>query len=234
MPELPESILLPPPYERPERPVTPQTEPALSVRDLPARVPGRDGGILNVSVKEYTFTFSTVPLCYEDLVQYRLDSPYKAMALLFLAFRVWTPQNKRDCLEMLDYLTNTNVFSGKRDAQGRQLAKRASEHQFWTDFVRDRMMQNEKYRFIGSAYLRGAAPENGYAPSLPLTVTVRQSVYEPYKAATPTTPELRQVLVSLPGADSERYCLFYQDQRGDWRVWSDNWKGLLADVKPVI
>jgi len=230
-------ILMPPVYERPAEPANPQVEPEVEVRDVPAQAAGVDDYgnpiVLDTTVKEYSFTFSTVPTCYEDIVQYELDSPYKTMALLFLALRTWTPANKTDCHEMLDYLTNTAVDSWQTDAEGHKLSRKFSQYQFWTDFLRDRMMQNEKYRFIGNAYLNGATPANDYTPTLPITITVRQSVYDPFKPSNGhlTDPSLRQVLVSLAGDDNDRYSLFYQDQRGDWRVFGDNWMGLLADVK---
>ena len=230
-------ILFPPEYARPEHPANPQTEPVETVFDIPAKAVGRDDNgeeiILDVTVKQHTFTFSTVPTCYDDIVQYKLDSPYKTMALMILAFRTWTKENPKICLEMMDYLTNTNADSGKKDANGRKLSRKFSEYQFWTDFLRDRMTQNNKFRYIGNAYLDGAMPSNNYTPSEPLTVTVRESVYNPYKPSDghETDPTLYQVLTTIPGADNDRYALFYQDQRGDWRVFGDNWKGLLTDVK---
>ena len=235
-----EDAVLPPEVQRPGSYAHPQQEPEVQVQRIPAKAAGVDENgsptVIDTSVMEYTFTFSTVPTCYEDIVQYELDSPYKAMALLFLAYRTWTPENPTDCLEMMDYLTNTAADSGAKDAEGRKLAVPCSQYKPWVDFVRDRMRQNEKYRYIGNAYLGGAAPGNDYTPTEPITVTVRQSVYDPYKsAAGAASPELKQVLIHIDGADNDRYGLFYQDQRGDWRVFSDHWKGLLADVqKPVM
>ena len=230
-------IIMPPEYERPSNPAHPQVEPVETVFDIPAKAPGVDDNgesvIMDVTVQQHTFTFSTIPTCYEDIVQYKLDSPYKTMALMIMAFRTWTPDNKKDCLEMMDYLTNPNVDSGKKDANGRKLSKKFSEYQWWTDFVRDRMTQNNKYRYIGNAYLDGAMPSNDYTPTEPYTVTVRQSVYDPYKpeGGHLTDPTLYQVLTTIPGADNDRYSIFYKDERGDYRVFSDNWKGLLTDVK---
>ena len=230
-------VLLPPEYKVPEHPANPQQEPEVSVYDVPAKAAAVDDYgnpiVIDTTVKQYSFTFSTVPTCYEDIVQYKLDSPYKTMALMLLAFRTWTPTNQTDCAEMLDYLTNTAVYSGKTDASGHKLSQKFSLNQYWIQFLRDRMTQNNKYRYIGNAYLEGAMPDNNYTPSEPVTITVRQSVYDPFKPAGGhlTDPSLRQVLISLPGSDSDRYSLFYQDQRGDWRVWGDNWKGLLTDVK---
>ncbi|MBQ1334093.1 MAG: hypothetical protein IIY34_01960, partial [Clostridia bacterium] len=102
---------------------------------------------------------------------------------------------------------------------------------YWRDTLRDRMMQNTKYRYIGNAYLGGATPKNNYTPSKTITVTLRQSVYDPYKAEAAESPELKQVLIHIEGADNDRYALLYQDQRGDWRFFGDNWMGLLADVQ---
>ena len=221
-----------------------QKEPVETEYEVPAKAPAVDDMgndiVVDTTVKQHTFVFSTVPTNYEEIIQYKLDSPYKTMALLFLAYRTWTPENPTDCLEMLDYLTNPNVDSGKKDANGRKLSKKFSEHQFWVDFLRDRMRQNEKYRYIGNAFLEGAMPSNNYTPTKPVTITVRESVYNPYRPSSgditvpynaETDPTLYQVLVSIPGADNDKYSLFYQDQRGDWRVFGDNWKGLLVDIK---
>ena len=231
-------IPLPPEPVRPASPAHPQTEPALRTSKVPAKAVGVDEDgkeiILDVEVEQYTYTFSTVPASYEDLVQYKLDSPYKTMALLFMAYRTWTPDDPSTCMEMLDYLTNTAVDSGEKDASGHILSTKASDYKPWVDFVRDRMRQNEKWRYIGNAYLGGAGPLNDYAPTEPVTVTLRQSVYDPYAAGDAATPRLTQVLIHIDGADNDRYSIFYQDQRGDWRVWGDNWKGLLADVQTPL
>ena len=230
-------ILMPPETVRPATYQHPQEEPVETVFEIPAKAPGVDDNgnavVMDVTVKQHSFTFSTVPTCYEDIIQYKLDSPYKTMALMIMAYRTWTPDNKKDCQEMMNYLTNTDVNSGKTDANGRKLSRKFSEYQFWTDFLRDRMTQNDKYRYIGNAYLDGAMPSNDYTPSEPLTVTVRESVYNPYKPSDghETDPTLYQVLSTIAGADNDRYSLFYQDQRGDWRVFGDHWKGLLTDVK---
>ena len=217
-------------------PKTPQQEPQVETRDIPAKAAGVDEHgdpiVINTKVKEYTYTFNTVPTCYEDLVQYELDSPYKTMALLFLSFRTWDPDNPEICAKMLEYLTNTAVEKPKAtDAQGHKLAYGFSEYLPWIQALRDRMIQNGKYEYIGNAYLNGATPGNHYTPSSPVKITVRQSTYDPYKDGTETTPELMQVLIKIPGADNDRYSLFYQDQRGAWRVFGDNWQGLLADVR---
>ncbi|MBQ1435790.1 MAG: hypothetical protein IIZ19_07830 [Clostridia bacterium] len=230
-------VLMPPETIRPEKYTNPQREPVESIFEIPAKAPGVDDAgnpiIIDTTVKQHTFTFTTVPKTYEDIIQYKLDSPYKTMALLILAYRTWTPENPNDCLKMLDYLTNTDVSSGKKDATGHYISRKFSEYQWWYDFLRDRMRQNEKYRYIGNAYLEGAMPSNDYTPSLPVTITVKESVYVPFssKETKETDPPLYQVLISIPGADNDRYSLFYQDQRGDWRVFGDNWMGLLADVK---
>jgi len=227
--------LMPPEYTVPAQPANPQTEPTVVEYEVPAKVSGYDDygapTVIDTTVTQYSFTFSTVPTCYEDIIQYKLDSPYKTMALLLLAFRTWTPQNKTDCQEMLDYLTNTNADSLKTDSEGHKLSRKFSEYEVWKQFLTERMNQNTKYRYIGNAYLEGAMPENDYTPTEPITITVRQSVYDPYNVRKGTDPSLKQVLISLPGSDSDRYCLFYEDQRGDWRVFSDSWQGLLTDVK---
>ena len=231
-------ILLPPETGTPG---TGQKEPDLKIDTVPAKAAGVDENgdpiIIDTTVEQYTYTFTTIPKTYEDIIQYKLDSPYKTMALYFLALRTWTPEDQNTCAQMLDYLTNPNVDSGLTSG-GKKLSKKFSEYKAWTDFLAARMKQNDKYRFIGNAYLGGACPENNYAPDGspdgPVTVTLRQSTYDPYKAAQTGSPELKQVLIHIDGADNDRYGLLYQDQRGDWRFFSDNWRGLLADVKTPL
>ena len=148
------------------------------------------------------------------MAQYEPDSPYKAMALLILAFRAWTPENPTDCLEMLDCLTDTGSTIAGSDTPCP-----FSRYTPWVSALNDRMTQNDKYRYIGNAYLGGATAENDYTPDDPVTVTLRQSAYEPYAEATEESPALYQVLVSLEGVDSDRYCLFFRDGAGNWRVY---------------
>ena len=65
-----------------------QVEPEVEIVDIPwQRVAENGVDLEDTAVKQYTFTFSTVPASYEDIVQYELDSPYKTMALLAMAFR---------------------------------------------------------------------------------------------------------------------------------------------------
>lgn len=222
--------------DRPAPTTTAQTEPALTVTDIPWKAVGENGvDVVDTTVKQYAYSFSTVPTCYEDIAQYELDSPCKTMALLILAFRAWTPEDPDTCAQMLDYLTNTATEKpGAADGAGHPLCYAFSEYTPWLFFLKDRMMQNDKYTYIGSAYLNGASPENNYTPSQPIQITVRQSVYDPYRAQSDTTPALKQVLIRIAGDNSDRYSLFYQDQRGDWRVFGDNWKGLLSDVKTPV
>ena len=159
-------------------------------REVVSLIPG-------TGLEQHVFTFSTLPSNGAEMAQYEPDSPYKAMALLILAFRAWTPENPTDCLEMLDCLTDTGSTIAGSDTPCP-----FSRYTPWVSALNDRMTQNDKYRYIGNAYLGGATAENDYTPDDPVTVTLRQSAYEPYAEATEESPALYQVLVSLEGADS--------------------------------
>ena len=47
------------------------------------------------------------------------------------------------------------------------------------------------------------------------------------------TLAIERVVTRFQGADTERYMDLYEDPKdGKWYIWSDTYKGLLADIKP--
>ena len=113
-----------------------QAEPVETVKDVPAKALDTSGKPIDVTVKEYTYTFSSVPTTAEEIRNYKLDSPYKTMALLIMA---WTPDNQKDCLGMLDYLTDTeSTISGTNEKCP------FSQYKPWISALNDRMTQNDK------------------------------------------------------------------------------------------
>ena len=128
-------------------------QPEITMTGVPARALDESGGIIDVTVDQYTYTFPNLPQTAAELSQIELDSPYTTMALLILAFRTWTPEDPGTCLGMLDYLTDT----GAR-VSGSDTTILFSRYHPWVDSLAARMTQNDKYRYIGNAYLGGAAP----------------------------------------------------------------------------
>ena len=124
-------------------------------REVVSLIPG-------TGLEQHVFTFSTLPSNGAEMAQYEPDSPYKAMALLILAFRAWTPENPTDCLEMLDCLTDTGSTIAGSDTPCP-----FSRYTPWVSALNDRMTQNDKYRYIGNAYLGERRRKTTIPPMIP-------------------------------------------------------------------
>ena len=183
-------------------------------------------GIKNVELKQAKIVFDSMPDSPDALRAIDRsgeDGKYLTMALIISAFRTWTPQSPDVCCSMLEILMNSPTCGMVFNNFGKQ-------------FVRDRMMQNNKYPFLGNAYLDGAEPANGYTPTEPLSVTVEEYVYNmPPSTMYGATLNLERIVTRFKGADNPRYMDFYCDPKDNqWYAWSDSYKGLLVDIKPPM
>ena len=107
---------------------------------------------------------------------------------------------------------------------------------FTKSFVKDRMLQNDKYDFLADAYFDGANPDNCYTPNNPLSITLREYPYAP-QLSTMYGPNIyvEKIVSDFKGADSERNVSVYKDPKDQkWYIWSDSYKSLLVDIKPII
>ena len=166
-------------------------------------------------------TFNELVLNANDLKKYdRASDKYMTVALLLSAYKTWTPDNEKDCEEMMKLLMNSPTVENSYSAHTKQ-------------FVKDRMMQNEKYRYIANSYFKGATVENGYDPSTPLTLEFEEFPYAPQKSNMyGETLTIDKVMVKSSGADSIRSISVYKDPKdGNWYIWSDTYGGLLTDVR---
>lgn len=180
-------------------------------------------GVKNVEIRQAKITFDRVPSNVEELKQIDRsgeNGKFLTMALVFCAFRTWTPDTQGVCNDMLANLMNSPTCGMVFNNFGQQ-------------FVKDRMMQNNKYPFLGNAYFDGAEPANSYVPTEPLSVTVEEYVYNmPPSTMYGPTLNLERIMTRFQGADNPRYMDFYVDPKdGWWYAWSDSYKGLLVDIK---
>ncbi|MBR1693102.1 MAG: Ig-like domain-containing protein, partial [Lachnospiraceae bacterium] len=91
-----------------------------------------------------------------------------------------------------------------------------------------------KYEYMGNAYFDGANRFNDYTPSLPLTVTVEDYVYDGIWSDVYNT-YIYTVVVRIPGADNARLLRLYKDKYdGQWYIFSDSWKGFTADIQTPV
>ena len=185
-----------------------------------------DEGIEAVKLKEVNIEFLMLPKTIDEL---RLinrtgnNGKFITVALLIAALKAWKTNDEETCAEMMKELLNSPTVPN-------------NYNNFTKSFVKDRMLQNDKYLFLADAYFDGAEPNNGYKPSEPLTVTLREYPYAP-QVSKMYGPELyvEKIVSDFKGADSERSVSVYQDPKDHkWYIWSDSYKSLLVDVKPII
>lgn len=165
--------------------------------------------------------FNEQVLNVNDLKKYdRASDKYMTVALLLSAYKTWTPDNESDCEEIMKALMNSPTVKDSYSAHTKQ-------------FVKDRMMQNNKYNYIANSYFKGATVENGYKPSEPLTLEFQEFPYAPQKSNMyGVTLTIDKVMVKSAGADSVRSVSVYKDPEDDnWYIWSDTYGGLLTDVR---
>ena len=91
--------------------------------------------------------------------------------------------------------------------------------------IKDRMTQNDKYPYLGKSYFIGATPGNDYTPNQPLQLEVKTNPY------TDEEEGFKRLFVKSGGADSDRPITVRLAKDGNYYVWSDQFMGLLSDIK---
>lgn len=183
-------------------------------------------GIELVKLKELTIEFLALPKNVEDLKLIdRSDDNGKfvVVALLLASLKTWKKEDEETCSEMMKELLNSPTVPNNYS-------------NFTKSFVKDRMLQNDKYDFLANAYFDGANPDNGYTPNNPLSITLREYPYAP-QLSTMYGPNIyvEKIVSDFKGADSERSVSVYKDPKDNkWYIWSDSYKSLLVDIKTPV
>ena len=155
-------------------------------------------------------TFAEMPETlaqFTALPQAAMQNPFDTVALIVAALCVY-PLDKDECMAMINYLRGPNPMS-QRDII----------------FLRDRMAQNNKARFLGASYLNGATPQNDYSPVAPYTVTVSE---HPYSY---TNEGIVSLHVRSGGADAPRAVTTRLAKDGKWYLWQTEYHTLLLDIR---
>lgn len=179
-----------------------------------------------VKLKELTIEFLALPKNVEDLklIDRSGDNgKFVVVALLLASLKTWKKEDEETCSEMMKELLNSPTVPNNYS-------------NFTKSFVKDRMLQNDKYDFLADAYFDGATPENAYTPREPLAITLREFPYAP-QTSTMYGPTLyiEKIVSDFKGADSERSVSVYKDPKNQkWYIWSDSYKSLLVDIKTPI
>lgn len=155
------------------------------------------------SKQDFVFVFQNIPSSLEEfqaLPESAMDNPYKTGALTVLAFCMYK-EHKDEALACLDFLQ-----------------KQPLTH-YQKQFIDDRLRGKQYKPF---SYLKGATPENGYTPSMPLTV-----IFE-------SRPSYKDdegyftLFIQSSGTDSLREIRIKKQDDGLFVLWD---QFLLADVR---
>lgn len=136
-------------------------------------------------------------------------NPYNVVASLVQVFVNYDLDNLDNFYEMLQYLMGDFQPISEMMKQN----------------IKDRMMQNNKYAFIGKSYFVGATPENDYEINSPYEIEVIENEY------TDDNEGYKRLLVKSGGADSPRPIMLRLAKDGNYYIWSDSFLGLLADIR---
>ena len=174
----------------------------------------------DVTLAKITYTFDKLPTTLDELKKFSLKSKvegdydygmFAPMAATIIALHTYGT-DKEEAYKMLDYVYGPNQTFSNFDKQFVQT-------QFAT--AANKVLQD--------CYFGGAAPENGYTPSEPITITLEEGPY--FIKASNGKPERHMSLIYFDGADTERYMDVFKSSGGTWYAYESNYKHLLASVK---
>lgn len=156
-------------------------------------------------------SFEKILCTKSELESFDRKNPYNVAALLIHTICNYDKDNTSNFYEMLEYLMGPYQEISPMMKQN----------------IKDRMLQNDKYGFIGKSYFVGANPNNDYNPSVPYEIEVTENDYSKVDEG-----YLRLFLKS-GGSDSMRPLTLRKAKDGNYYVWSDSMIGLLADIRGV-
>ena len=155
-------------------------------------------------------TFKELYDSKDDLAKHEFKSEFETVAVLVNIICNYKKESKDSFYEMLQILMGdiqplSNLLKQEID---------------------DRMNQNEKWKYIGKSYFKGATKENDYTPVVPYEIEVKTNPYSYQNEG------YARLLVKSNGADSERPVTVRKTKEGKWLLWSDSILGLLSDIRP--
>ena len=145
----------------------------------------------------------------EELKKFDRTNPYMVAALLVHTFTNYKLDDNNNFYEMLQFLLG----------EYQPLSEMTKQN------IRDRMLQNNKYLFIGKSYFKGATNINDYKPNIPYEIEVFDDEYSLNEDG------YKRLFLQSGGADSKRPIMLRLSKDGNYYIWSDSFIGLLADIK---
>ncbi len=196
--------------------------------------------VVEVPLWQSTSVFNYVPANVEELKQvHRADAllpnevdaainaedgakgRFEVVALYFAALKAFDPDNPSVCYDMMEELCE----SPHTKALGID-----SFNNYSRSSLSSNMKQNNKYKYLGNAYFKGAEPANKYTPSEPPTVILEDYVYSS-QISNQYQTQIYKITCRFAGADNERIIQVYQSADGKWYIFSDSWMGFTSDIK---
>ncbi|MBR5712117.1 MAG: hypothetical protein IKX54_00820 [Lachnospiraceae bacterium] len=179
--------------------------------DLKKTVTKALGGTETPSNVSQDILFADIPTSLEAmkaLPYANMQSPYAVAALCICALNIF-PTDENTAVAMMNYLKGHDALSPMDVA-----------------FIRDRFRDNNAYKV--RSYFKGATPQNNYMPSSPYTITVSENPY----SRTNFADGYLTLWIASGGADTPRQVTLRQKKStGEWFIFSDSFKGLLADIR---
>lgn len=145
----------------------------------------------------------------DDLKKYDRSNPYNVAALVVQVITNYNKDNDTLFYEMLKYLMG----------EFQEISPMMKQN------FKDRMLQNDKYKFIGKSYFTGANPDNDYTPSIPYKIEVLENDYSHQNEG------YIRLLLKSGGADNLRFITLRLAKDGNYYLWSDSIIGLLTDIR---
>lgn len=145
----------------------------------------------------------------EGLKQFDRTNPYNVAALTIHTICNYDKDNDDNFYKMLQYLMGEN----------QQISPMMKQN------IKDRMLQNNKYPYIGKSYFVGSSNNNDYQPSIPYEIEVLENDYSKQNEG------YIRLLLKSGGADNLRPITLRLAKDGNYYLWSDSIIGLLTDIK---
>jgi hypothetical protein len=155
--------------------------------------------------------FDKIYTTLDEIKKIDRTNPYNVVALFVHTICNYNPKESDKFYEMVQYLVG--------DYQ--PLSELMKQN------IKDRMLQNNKYEYIGKSYFTGATPDNDYTPTTPYEIDVKENPY------TDSEEGYKKLFLKSGGADSDRPITLRLAKDGNYYVWSDSFMGLLADIRPL-
>ena len=147
----------------------------------------------------------------EELIYEDRTNPYIVAGLFANISTSYNPSDDSNFIDMLQYLMGDNQPISALIRQQ----------------IKDRMTQNDKYKYIGNSYFIGSTPSNDYTPNIPYQIEVLENEYSRQEEG------YVRLFLKSGGADNPRPITVRLAKDGNYYIWSDSFLGILSDIRPL-